>query len=144
MTDLTALAGRIDDAFHARDMDALAAFWDDDIIYDAPGIALRGKALRYGAEQVWFDAFPDARIAVRSITQIGDALVIESTMTGTHAGPLATPVGQIPPTGRRITGEYCSMLWFSGEKIVRQRIYFDRLTLLQDLGVVPGGQETPA
>jgi ketosteroid isomerase-like protein len=135
--DLWAIAQRIDDAFHARDLEAIAAHWAEDIEYDAPGLSLRGISARRVAEQIWFDAFPDARINVRAHRVFGEALIIESTMTGKHAGPLQAGGMTIPPTGKAISGDYAVFLWFRDGKIAKQHIYFDRLKLMQDIGLIP-------
>lgn len=135
--DLWAIAQRIDDAFHARDLDGIAAHWADDIVYEAPGISLKGIAARRAAEQVWLDAFPDARVSVRSHRIDGDNIIIESTVRGTHAGSLNAGGMTIPPTGKTISGEYAVFLQFRDGKIVKQRIYFDRLKLMQDIGLIP-------
>jgi ketosteroid isomerase-like protein len=139
--DLWAIAQRIDDAFHARDLDGIAAHWADDIVYEAPGVSLQGIPARRIAEQVWFDAFPDAHITVRAHRVDGDSLIIESTMQGTHTGPLQAGGMTIPPTGKTISGEYAVFLWFRGGKIARQRIYFDRLKLMQDIGLIPNAEQ---
>jgi predicted ester cyclase len=138
--DLWAIAQTIDDAFHARDIEGIAKYWDDDIAYEAPGVSLIGKDARRLAEKVWFDAFPDARINVRSHLVDGDFLLIESTMTGTHTGPLSANGMTIPPTGRKMGGDYAVFLHFRAGKIVKQRIYFDRLKLMQDIGLIPGAE----
>lgn len=139
--DYWAIAQRIDDAFHARDLDGIAAYWAEDIEYDAPGVSLRGIPARRVAEQVWFDAFPDARISVRSHRIEGDQLIIESTITGTHQGPLQAGGMTIPPTGKSISGEYAVFLTFRNGKIAKQRIYFDRLKLMQDFGLIPNPEQ---
>lgn len=139
--DLWAIAQRIDDAFHARDLDGIAAYWADDIQYDAPGVSLQGIPARRIAEQVWFDAFPDARIIVRSHRVEGDSIIIESTMTGTHSGTLQAGGMTIPPTGKAISGEYAVFLQFRDGKIAKQRIYFDRLKLMQDIGLIPNPEQ---
>jgi ketosteroid isomerase-like protein len=135
--DLWAIAQRIDDAFNAGDLDSIAAHWHDDIEYDAPGISLRGIEARRVAEQVWLGAFPDARITVRSHRVDSDFLLMESTMTGTHSGSMQAGGMTIPPTGRTISGQYAVLLWFVDGKIARQRIYFDRLKLMHDIGLLP-------
>ena len=136
--DLWAIAQEIDEAFHARDLDGIAKYWDNEIVYEAPGVLTVGKQARRLAEQVWFDAFSDARIHVRSHLVKEDFLLIESTMTGTHSGPLVANGMTIPPTGRAISGEYAVFLHFHRGKIVKQRIYFDRLKLMQDIGLIAG------
>lgn len=135
--DLWDIAQTIDRAFHARDIEGIATYWDDEIAYDAPGVSLTGKDARRLAEQVWLNAFPDAHIHVRRHFVGQDFVLMESTMTGTHTGPFQTGEMTIPPTGRTITGDYAVLLHFREGKIIKQRIYFDRLKLMLDIGLGP-------
>jgi ketosteroid isomerase-like protein len=136
-----AIAQRIDAAFHSRDIEALAAFWDEDIDYATPDVHLVGKPARKMAEQALLDAFPDARIVERGYTESADFIAIEGTMTGVHLGPLSIGGMVVPPTHRTISSDYAALLWFREGKIVRQRLYFDRLALAQQLGLAPSPEE---
>ena len=143
MTDTPwAIAQRIDAAFHSRDIEALAAFWDAEIDYATPDVQLIGKPARKLAEQALLDAFPDARIIERGYTESVDFIAIEGTMTGAHLGPLSIGGMVVPPTNRTISSDYVALLWFRDAKIVRQRLYFDRLALAQQLGLSPSPQES--
>jgi len=61
---------------------------------------------------------------------------------GTQTGPLATPGGAIPPTGRRVEIQFAQILTFRDGKIARARLYFDAAGMLQQLGLsaAPAGQ----
>lgn len=37
---------------------------------------------------------------VRSVIEQGNVVVLEAATTGTCTGPMATPEGEVPPTGR--------------------------------------------
>ena len=49
-------------------------------------------------------AFPDLTITVENQVATDEYVVNECTWTGTHTGPLATPAGDVPPTGKRVEG----------------------------------------
>jgi ketosteroid isomerase-like protein len=136
-----ALAQRIDAAFHARDIDALAEFWHDDIEYTSADVQLAGKPARKLAEVALLEAFPDARITERGYTQTEDFIAIEGTMSGTHLGPLNMAGSVISPTRRAVSTDYAALLWFREGRIVRQRLYYDRLVLAEQLGLVPAQAE---
>lgn len=138
MTEPLELAMRIERAFADRDLEALAALWSDDIDYEAPGLALRGKAARMVAETVWLEAFPDVVVEIRHRAVDGPCVVFESVMRGTHTGPLRLGDDVLPPTGATIEGAYVSIFRFEDGKVARQRVYYDRLELLTSLGGAPG------
>ncbi|MEZ5894158.1 MAG: ester cyclase [Parvularculaceae bacterium] len=78
-------------------------------------------------------AFPDQRNELISMRHADDAVIIEFWLMGTHKGPLTTPNGEIPPTGRSFRTQICSIFLFEGEKIVCERVYFDQLSIMTQL-----------
>ncbi len=78
-------------------------------------------------------AFPDQRNEVRSVRHADDAVIVEFDLLGTHRGPLRG----IPPTGRSFRCPMVAIFVFDGELIATERVYFDSLSLLQQLGVLP-------
>ena len=66
---------------------------------------------------------------------------MEFTGRGTHTGPLQTPTGELPPTGRRIEVAFAQVLQFEQGKISYARLYFDALGMLQQLGVIPAPEQ---
>jgi predicted ester cyclase len=62
-------------------------------------------------------------------------VVFEVTWTGTHKGPLQTPKGAIPATGKKIDVRACIVHEIAGDKVKEERHYFDLMTLLQQIGV---------
>ncbi len=95
--------------------------------------------------KAWKTAFPDLKAAVKQTVASGDAVVCEVEWTGTHKGVLSGPMGTIPATGR--SGKTPAMLLFrfDGDRIRETRHYFDLMTLLSQLGVMPqpGAQPSP-
>jgi predicted ester cyclase len=125
---------RLEAAFAARDMDTLADCWDENIDYATPAVALTGRAARIAAEQSWFTAFPDAALEYGRTWVVGDTVIAEGRMIGTHMGPLVTPAGTLPPSGRSIAGTYVSIMRFAGGRVVHQRLYFDQAAMAAQLG----------
>jgi len=140
--DPWAIAQKIDAAFHARDLPALAAFWAEDIEYETPDVALKGRAARIQAEAAVLNAFADAQITERRHLVSDDFILIEGSLSGTHTGPLRVGNQSVPPTGRRIATDYAALLWLENGLVKRQRLYFDRLALAQGLGLIPAVVET--
>lgn len=72
----------------------------------------------------------------------GDVAVEEGTFRGTHHGVLHTPAGDIPPTGRPVTVGYIQVLRFRDGQHVSFSLLFDRLLMLEQLGLVPAPAAT--
>ena len=68
--------------------------------------------------------------------------VEEGTFSGTHDGVLHTPTGDIPPTGRAVRLDYIQVLRFRDGKHASFNLMFDRLLMLEQLGLLPA--EAPA
>lgn len=135
MTTLDLTPAQVVDAMHAAfrrgDLDAIAAFWGDDVDYKAPGVALRGNAARREAETIWLNAFSDNTVDTYARFEKGDEIVDFATMGGRHTGPLALPGGQtIPATGAIITGPYAARYTIRNRKVVAQEVIYDRLDLV--------------
>ena len=78
-------------------------------------------------------AFPDQRNEIISLRQADDAVITEFWLLGTHKGPLMTPAGEMPPTGKPFKVRMCAIFEFEGEKIVCERIYFDSMSMMRQL-----------
>ena len=109
-------------------------------VVDIPsGATLRGPE---GLKQFllgFSTALPDSRVEVTNLSTTEDGAVVEFVGRGTHTGPLHTPSGDIPPTGRFIEVHFCDVYKIKDGKIVRHSTYYDALSLLQQLGVLPQG-----
>jgi steroid delta-isomerase-like uncharacterized protein len=75
--------------------------------------------------------FPDFELQVKQTVTQGNHLVAEWVCTGTHKGEFQG----IPPTGRRIQVSGIAINRIENGQIAEERIYFDRLGLLEQLGV---------
>ena len=101
------------DAFNRRDLEALGALWAPDFRYDAPGgesTATREASL--ARERVLFRAFPDLRSDLGRNAALGDTLVIEGVLEGTHRGAIRLGGRDIPPTGRAVRIEFVGVFRF--------------------------------
>ena len=126
------------DTFNAHDIDGFAKVLADDVVFQAPG-GMRGEGKPacvefYGS---WMTAFPDAHVEMHGIHILDDIAVEEGTFTGTHHGVLRTPTGDIPPTGRSVSLDYIQVLRFRDGKHVSFNLMFDRLLMLEQLGLTP-------
>jgi steroid delta-isomerase-like uncharacterized protein len=76
-------------------------------------------------------AFPDQRNELVSLRHADDAVIVEFDLLGTHLGPLRS----LPPTGRSFRARMTAFFIFEGDRIVCERVYFDQVTLMRQLGV---------
>jgi predicted ester cyclase len=92
--------------------------------------------------QGWKAVFPDVRGRIHHAVAGGDTVAVEVTWEGTHLGPLPTPAGPVPPSGRRIANE--ATMWFAvrGGRVHDIRHHLDMLTLLQQTGALPAAPPT--
>jgi steroid delta-isomerase-like uncharacterized protein len=76
-------------------------------------------------------AFPDQRNELIALHHSDDAVVVEAMLYGTHDGPLRG----LPPTGRSFEMRFCALFLFAEDRLVCERVYFDRGTVMRQLGV---------
>jgi steroid delta-isomerase-like uncharacterized protein len=76
-------------------------------------------------------AFPDQRNELVALHHADDAVIVEFDLVGTHLGPLRA----MPPTHRAFRCRMSSHFVFEGERLVCERVYFDRLTIMAQLGL---------
>ena len=78
-----------------------------------------------------------AHVDIHGLHIIDDVAVEEGTFTGTHRGVLRTPTSDVPPTGRTVRIPYIQVLRFRDGKHSSFNLMFDRLLMLEQLGLVP-------
>ncbi len=78
-------------------------------------------------------AFPDQRNELIALHHADDAVIVEFDLLGTHLGPLRS----IPATGRAFRTRVTAFFIFDGDRIVCERVYFDQLSILRQLGLMP-------
>ena len=88
--------------------------------------------------QAFLRAFPDGRIHRDRYLESGDRVVIEGRFTGTNTGPLQTPAGELPPTGRAMVLPSGDVFPVADGGITEHRVYYDTLGVVARLGLMPG------
>jgi steroid delta-isomerase-like uncharacterized protein len=125
------------DTFNAHDLDGFTEVLADDVTFTAPG-GMRGDGKAACAEFFggWFTAFPDAHVDVHEVHILDDVAIEQGTFSGTHDGVLDGPSGDVPATGRSVNVSYVQVLRFRDGKHVSFHLTFDRLEMLEQLGLV--------
>jgi predicted ester cyclase len=80
-------------------------------------------------------AFPDLRIAVTNQVATEDSVVSEFTARGTHTGPLQTPAGAIPPTGRIVDFVVCEIWKMRNGQLASLHNYQDAAAIMRQIGL---------
>ncbi len=125
------------DAFNAHDLDTLSQLWAADFLAEPTGAPAPWNGEQHRMYlQGYLTAFPDAHIEVTLMIAHGDYIVAH--WTGTHTGPLHTPTGSsIPATGKQVVLKASETFQLKGGKISRVWEFFDRVSLLSQLGLTP-------
>jgi steroid delta-isomerase-like uncharacterized protein len=76
-------------------------------------------------------AFPDQRNELVALHHADDAVIVEFDLLGTHLGRLRA----LPPTGRAFRCRMSAHFVFDGDELVCERVYFDQLTVMRQLGL---------
>jgi predicted ester cyclase len=118
--------------------DALAAFgavYADPVLINGAPMALRDLVARVRGLHV---AFTEHEIEIVDRIAEPRKLAIAFRHTATHTGPWMTPVGEIAPTGRTVTGVGIDLLTLEDDKIAAIWVLADELQRLQQVGALPG------
>jgi steroid delta-isomerase-like uncharacterized protein len=139
--DNTALARQLYEAFNRGDLERAAGMATDDIEVDlvAFGMVTRGReAFRDQFMGGFKRAFPDLVVTVVNQVATADQVVSECTWRGTHTGPLMSPGGALPPTGKAVAGgRFCEVWRIRDGQVAKLVNYQDAATWMRQLGLVP-------
>ena len=93
-----------------------------------------------GDERIWLAGDAPSLLDINAYMNVwyargnmpdADTLFAEFDLLGTHLGPLYG----VPPTGKTFVCPVVAFFFFDGEHISCERIYFDVLTIMTQLGV---------
>jgi len=137
--DLKTVADKIIKTFSTSDPVAIADLYAQDAVMIQPNepVPVRGRAAILKSYQSFFKAFPVWRFDFNSILFSGDTIVFELVGHGTMTGPLVTPEGEVPPTGRSIDLKTAFFAKISPDGLIAEdRSYFDNTELSKVLGLM--------
>ena len=132
-------------AFINKDEAGVRAAAADGIEFVMPGMGTTGVDAYIEMARVWWNAFPDMSLRHTRVYVDGDTAIEEGVFSGTHTGVMPSPTGEmIPPTGRRVELAYTDVFTVRDGKVQSDRLYMDRLGMLEQLGLVPAPGATAA
>jgi predicted ester cyclase len=125
-------------SYNSHDFEALARAAAPDIVATYPGgIELKGAQAIKEYNQAMLKAFPDNRVEAKSTIAQGNTVVVEGVFHGTHGGPLKTPMGELPATGKKVSGKFIQVVEVDRGLVKRSEIIYDQAELMMQLGVAP-------
>ncbi len=119
---------------NAHDLEGVLGTFGDTAHYDDEAWGEHyegGNGVRAFYEQL-MKALPDLQIEIQHRHVTDDAIVLEVMIRGTHLGPWRG----LPATGRKVEIPLCGVYTFdSDDRLSGEKIYYDRGTVLRQLGV---------
>lgn len=83
----------------------------------------------------WATAFPDSKATFHDAHVSGNTVVLELSWKGTQTGPMATPDGEVPATGKSLDMRAVQINEIRDGKVTSTRQYFDLATMMSQLGL---------
>lgn len=131
------ISDRYTEAINAHDANAIGALYAEGAGLDEPAGSFTGRAAVVEYWERFFTAFPDLRVHDEFKAENGDTAINEWSISGTNSGPMETPEGTIPATGKRVSVRGCDALTVRNGLIESHRAYYDQLGFMSQLGLVP-------
>ena len=78
-----------------------------------------------------YAAFPDMTLITHAMHHTDAGVIVEAEFTGTHRGAWRG----LPATGRRVSYRMCNVFLFEEDRLVTERLYFDMVGILRQLGI---------
>lgn len=127
-------------AWTEHDAKKLSSLYAEDVTFAYPGAeGLRETHGRGELEKnmdAFFKAFPDVKLGPVRDLVVGDVVVTEWIVAGTHSGDFMG----LKPTNKKVGYRGLSVMWFGEDGLVkREHMYMDHGTFMAQLGVAPKG-----
>lgn len=134
----TQLAHQIYGLFNEGQVEAATNLATDDVelVLYPFGQTFQGREGFTNFMRGFLNAFPDLKIEIRNQVAGDGQIVNEITGRGTHTGPLMTPAGVIPPTGRSVELSVCEVWKVRDGKLAGLANYQDSASLMRQLGLM--------
>ena len=127
-------------AIAVKDLDRLAAVWDDRSTDDfiALGTIVTGKEALRGFFGELFTAFPDLQMTVEEVHDVDERTAVgQWRMEGTFTGG---PFGGVEPTGRHVVLRGIDVMRFVDGTLRHNEVYYDGLSFARQIGLLPAAE----
>ena len=126
-------------AWDNQDMAALVQLYAEDATMIMPGEPepIRGRKAIEKNQADFLRAMPDFSIEFTLILISGNHIVFEGVSRGTFTGPLVSPEGDIPPTGRSVKIKFAFIAKVNADGLIEEdRTYYDTAEFMKQLGLM--------
>ena len=129
-----------DDAFNARDWEAVDAVHHRDMIAFITGLAepIYGSQAHSAAMQQFLRSFPDMHVNTPYPIQFGsgDWITVVTNVTGTFTGEMTLPDGKvIAPTEKAFDLEFAQTTKWDGDRLIWISAFWDSALQAKQLGL---------
>jgi ketosteroid isomerase-like protein len=120
-----------------KDLEAWAdAFTPNGVFTDnSVGISYRGPELA-DVVRNYSTAFSNMHRELYRTYSDGNVVIVQLALQGTHDGPLQTPFGELPATGKQMDAPCCDVFELADGKIKRFDCYPEGSIIFAQLGVL--------
>jgi steroid delta-isomerase-like uncharacterized protein len=137
--DLTKLAEGVQKAWDNQDVNALVQLYAEDAVMFMPGEAepIQGREAIEKNQAAFLRAMPDTSMEFTLILISGNHIAFEGVLHGTFTGPLASPEGDIPPTGKSVNTKFAFIAKVNADGLIEEdRTYYDTAEFMRQLGLI--------
>ena len=139
MEDAISILRKGIDCWNEHDREGFLKLYDEKVSFvDEPtGTELTGREdFGKGFFDLYFDAYPDMQLKDVILFADGALVCMQARFVGTHTGTFRYPEMELPPTGKTIDSPFAFIAEVKDAKVVTARIFYDRLTSLEQQGIV--------
>jgi len=137
--EVVRLAEQFAAAYNSHDLGSLLAMYAEDAEVQVPDQAepLRGRTAIGPYMQAQFDAVPDIHVELSKVLVDRASFADEGIVTGRNTGPIPQPNGEpLPATGKALRVAFAEFVELADSKVRRQRLYWDQMAFLNQLGLL--------
>jgi steroid delta-isomerase-like uncharacterized protein len=131
--DNKALARRAYDVLNQGNLAAFYEVFTPDFVLHNASMTIQGLEAYKQWLSMYLAAFPDAHFTLEDLIVEGDTVVVRQTFRGTHKGDLPG----LPATNKSCAIRGSTIFELQGDKIRRNSDYWDMVTFLKQVGVMP-------
>ncbi len=117
------------------DRDAARALLANDVDFYSPGTPAQSADEIADAMSGYAAAIPGARFDISGWHESGETAIAEGVYRDVNSGPLRTPQGEIPATGREVAVPFVTVFEARDGRLTAHRAYWDNATFMEQLGL---------
>jgi steroid delta-isomerase-like uncharacterized protein len=132
------MTSKVHELFSKNQFDECVKFaaTDVQVVAHSLGATFNGHAELRNFMAGFKQAFPDLVITHNNIIGYGEKVAVEFTATGTHTGPLQTPNGAVPASGKKVEVKVSEFWEWKDGKVSKITNYQDAATLMRQIGAM--------